>query len=146
MMAIPIVALVACAKRKRGGLQMAKYLYNSPLFRLAFEHARRQCDRVYILSAKHGLLDPNTKIRSYDVSLSTISPGERRAWAKRVARQLVRKEKGPAYFFFFCGSAYADELVWELRRRGISRQYVRTPLEGMGIGRQIQWHKKSLES
>ena len=55
-----LIALIACSCKKIGGADQAQYLYNSNLFKLSFRYAQqRGAQRIYILSAKHGLLDPN---------------------------------------------------------------------------------------
>jgi hypothetical protein len=63
------VGLVGCAARKLQGPAPARELYVSQLFRKASAYAEATCDRWYILSAKHGLVHPDTVLEPYDVRL-----------------------------------------------------------------------------
>ena len=56
------IALVACVSRKTPGPLPAQDLYVSDWFRKASAYARRVADEWYILSAKHGLVSPDTVI------------------------------------------------------------------------------------
>ena len=52
-----VVALIACASRKQDAPCRAAELYApSTLFSLSYAYARTLTDRIYILSAKHGLV------------------------------------------------------------------------------------------
>lgn len=42
----------------------------------------------YILSARYGLLDPDTKVAPYERALNELSVSERQAWAERVFQRL----------------------------------------------------------
>ncbi len=65
-----IVALIACTKKKRQGTFEAKYLYDeSPLFRKSYQYAKQITDKIYILSAKYGLLKDSDVISTYDETL-----------------------------------------------------------------------------
>ncbi len=67
------VGLVSCVKTKRSIATAAKDLYISPLFRGQRQAVEAGCDRWFILSAKHGLLAPNTVIAPYDDTPSGAS-------------------------------------------------------------------------
>ncbi len=70
MMDGPRIALVACGAAKLRHRAPAKDLYIGPLFRAARAYAESCCDHWYILSAKHGLVDPETEIEPYDQEMS----------------------------------------------------------------------------
>ncbi len=53
------IALISCVKTKRNAASKAKDLYISSLFKMNYTYAQRTCDKIFILSAKHGLLDEN---------------------------------------------------------------------------------------
>ena len=79
------VVLISCVKMKQEVVHRAKDLYTSPLFRKAWAYAQMlQADRIYILSAKYGLTDPEQLIERYDVTLNNMPSSERRAWAQGV--------------------------------------------------------------
>ncbi len=46
---------------------------------------------IYILSAKYGLLDLDTEIEDYNVTLKIMQSDEIKSWAKKVLEQLAAK-------------------------------------------------------
>lgn len=132
------IGLVSCAKTKLSGIHAARDLYVSPLFPKAFTFAETTCDRVYILSAKHGLLGPEARVRDYDVTLNHASGREREDWSKRVLQQLESKITTGDELFFFCGKRYREHLIMKLN--GKHRCVV--PLCGLSLGQQLRWYKQ----
>lgn len=61
------VYLVACTKTKAAGPRAAKDLYTSPWFRKARRYVESRPGCWFILSAEHGLLDPETVIAPYRI-------------------------------------------------------------------------------
>ena len=57
-----MIALIGCVKSKNKGIHKACELYNSPLFKYQLEYAKRKTDKIYILSAKHGVLKLDDEI------------------------------------------------------------------------------------
>ena len=84
----PKVGLVGCVKSKRPMPASAADLYTSALFRGRRRWVETTCSRSFILSAKHGLLDPTSIVAPYNETLNDKSLGARRAWAQSVLRQL----------------------------------------------------------
>src|SRR5687767_6111885 len=84
------VALVSCVKSKLDRTAPAKDLYTSPLFRALRNYAERHSDRWYILSAEHGLLDPERVIEPYERTVNSMSMLARQEWAHRVQADLRR--------------------------------------------------------
>jgi hypothetical protein len=78
------VGLVGCVKRKGPVAAPAGELYVSPLFAGRRRFVEASCDRWFILSARHGLVDPDEVVEPYDESLVAAGVGERHAWAERV--------------------------------------------------------------
>jgi hypothetical protein len=111
------VALVSCGKSKRAHRSKAKDLYTGTLFRLSMAYARQlNVDEVYILSAKHGLLDPERKIRPYDKTLKGMTAREVRAWAAGVATELrKRTDLERDHFILLASNDYRKYLVPYLR-------------------------------
>lgn len=127
------IVLIACAAKKLPHKAKASALYVSPLFQGALAYARTLCpDAIYILSAKHGLLEPDVEIEPYDLTLNGLSANQSRQWAAGVLAELsrradLRKDK----FIFLAGNAYRRFLVpaianWE------------APLANLPIGKQLQ--------
>lgn len=118
-----LVGLVGCGKKKLSLRAPAHLLYQGSLFRKSYACALKFCDRVLILSALYGVLDPEKKIDPYDLSLRDLSVDEQRAWAKLVRRQLPSS----ADFVYFCGFVYSRFLP--------EGQH---PLANLSFGRRLQ--------
>lgn len=82
-----LVGLVACSSQKLQHPAPARELYVSALFTKASAYAEQSCDRWYVLSAKHGLVRPETSLELYDMRLdnSRASPSIQ-SWAGIGAR------------------------------------------------------------
>ena len=87
--ALAKLLLVGCVKRKRSGPSPAKDLYDSRLWHSRRAYAERSGVPWYILSAKHGLLAPETTIAWYDLALKGLLSAERREWSRRVLDDLA---------------------------------------------------------
>lgn len=129
------IGLVGCASAKLSRPAPARELYTSSLFRKASEYAERECDRWFILSAKHGLVDPDQVLEPYDVKLGVNhrdSPPIH-DWAKRVCAQIA-EVAGPAdTFVILAGEQYRTITYHEFPWRH------RVPMQGLGIGEQLAW-------
>ena len=84
-----IIALISCVSKKLSHKAKARYLYTSPLFRLNFKFAESlKPDKIFILSAKYGLIGLDEEIEPYDKTLNMMSSDEIKKWAKNVLNQL----------------------------------------------------------
>ena len=135
------IAIISCSKTKRAGVHKAQDLYTSLRFNLSWEYANKHFDCVYILSAKHGLLDPETRIRDYNFSMAEMSAEERRSWSRRVAVTLEEYTSPSDELSFFCGIPYREHVIALLTEKGFSCE---SPLRGLPFGRQTQWLQKQL--
>ena len=71
------IVLISCVSQKRTQRSKAKDLYVSVLFKKNLAYARRlNPDAIYILSAKYCLLDLETEIDPYNLTLNTMSAGQ----------------------------------------------------------------------
>lgn len=120
--------LVSCVGKKRDTACPAKDLYVSDWFIKAREWAENNGKRWFILSAKHGLLHPDTIIEPYEKTLNTMPAEGRRAWAGHVSSALSAL---PGRLVCLAGRKYWEHITVELD----------IPLEGMGIGQQLAWFK-----
>lgn len=134
-----IVALVACVSKKNPIAMPARDLYISTWFRKASLYASRMADNWYILSAKYGLIAPETVIEPYDETLNRMSAAARRAWARRVLADLEQVLKPGDHVVFLAGQQYRQDLIEPIRRMGGS---VEIPMEGLRIGEQLHWLKQ----
>ena len=58
---------ITCTSEKASHRCKAKDMYTSALFQKCWEYAQTlNPDKIYILSAKHHLLNPNTEINPYN--------------------------------------------------------------------------------
>lgn len=130
------VCLVSCVSAKQSAAAPARDLYVSAWFRKA-----RACIETlgcpwYILSAKHGLLDPDAMIDPYDATLNAMSADRRRTWARGVIEDLAPRLSGVGSVTVFAGMSYREFLEAELRGRGLE---IHVPMQGMRIGQQLSW-------
>jgi uncharacterized HhH-GPD family protein len=138
------VVLVGCVKTKAPEAAPARDLYLSPLFERRRRYAESSGRSWYILSAEHGLLDPDSIIGPYDVYLAGQAADYRQAWGEWVAAKLIRLH-GPVdglVIEVHAGAAYVDAVDEPLRRRGA---VLLTPLAGLGVGEQLSWYDRSGE-
>ena len=82
-------AFISCVKTKRDISCAAKDMYISPLFRKAYSYAAARVpeSRIYILSAKYGLIPVSMIIAPYEKTISHAKKNEQKAWSFRVIQQ-----------------------------------------------------------
>jgi hypothetical protein len=136
------IALVSCVKQKRELASPACDLYVSPLFRLLRRYSETNADRWYILSAEYGIIPPERIVEPYERTLNGMSKSDRRAWAVELQHRLIDLVPIGTEVILLAGQRYRADLEPFLRNRGHS---VLVPLEGMPIGKQLQWLKQALE-
>ena len=135
------IALVACVSKKNHMPMPARDLYISDWFRKASAYAMRMADEWHILSAKHGLIAPDTVIEPYDETLNRMPAAARRIWAGRVSKDLGRVLQPGDQVVFLAGIKYRENLIDPIREIGCS---VEIPMKGLGIGKQLRWLKQQL--
>jgi hypothetical protein len=134
------IAFVSCTKAKAPTAAAARDLYVSPLFRALRSYAERHSDRWYVLSALHGIIEPNTIIEPYDVTLNRMSRADRMAWWKLVRSQLPAVITEPAEVTLLAGMRYREMLEPHLKRE--MHCEVNVPLHGRRLGEQLAWLKR----
>lgn len=120
------VGLVACCGQK-GPRGLVSDIYQSPLFRKSRAWVEQECDRWFVLSAKHGLCSPDQIIDPYDLTLNDMSRAERDKWAAMVSTQL--NAKAISHATVLAGNRYRHKLDVVMD----------VPLASKGIGQQLQW-------
>lgn len=155
----PRYALVGCGSSKidlnEGETIAAKGLYDGTYFSLKWEYVEECCDEAKILSAKHGLLDPETEIESYDASLnprsdSYIGDYEAGVWAVETAQSLsVWSSFHIPYAHYvvlagedYVGHRHIEEQLGRLRH--VSLPFRSDDLKG--IGDQQRWLRNEIDS
>lgn len=114
------IALVSCVSKKleitKGELIQAKDLYISSLFKMAYAYAENlNVDKIYILSAKYGLLEVENKIGWYNETLLDKSAKECKEWANNVLDELKAKghDLSKDTFHLLAGKKYYHYLLGE---------------------------------
>lgn len=143
---IPEIGLVSCVDTKREGPAPPRELYISDYFRKMRSYAEEQHDDWWILSARHGLLEPEGEpIEPYNETLKDAGIEERQEWAERVHGQMQDHGllEGGAIFVVHAGEDYYGELQPLLEQHdGVS---VELPTKGLRFGETISWYKERLE-
>jgi len=117
---------------------MAKDIYISPLFIGAYRYAQKLgADKVFILSAKHGLLEENDWISPYDETLNTKPISEIKEWANKVLCSLSEKSAlQEDEYIFLAGEKYRKYLLGNIKHYSV-------PLQGLSIGKQLSFYKEN---
>lgn len=134
------IALIACSKEKKNYPCPAHELYSaSTLFSLSYQYAKKHADKIYILSAKYGLVAENQILEPYNRSLIEMSRQQQLSWANSVL-QALHKECNIVSdsFVLFAGNTYCRDLVQHLPNHNL-------PLNGLRMGERMAHLKKLLE-
>lgn len=128
------IVLISCVSKKLNKPAKAKDLYISPLFKKSLKYAFSfNPDKIFILSAKHHLLNLENQIEPYNLTLNDFSTQEIRKWSNKVLNELnkvtdFKKDK----FIFLAGSKYRKYLLPKIKN------YV-VPMQGLRFGEQLKF-------
>ncbi len=133
------IALISCSKLKKPYKCRACELYSaSTLFSLSYEYAKVNADRVYIISAKHGLVGENEIIAPYDETLNEKTSVERQAWSQMVLSQLKQVcDIQSTAFIILAGKNYYEYLLPHLPHASL-------PLGKLPMGKRIEFLQRNL--
>lgn len=128
------IVCLSCVKSKRDHACPARDMYTSPLFRGMFSYAERlRPKKIFILSAKYGVLKPDDVIEPYEKTLKNMKADEKRAWTEAVLSKLRQEaDLQEDYFVFLAGMPYREGLLPHIK-------HYEVPMEGLPFGRQLQW-------
>ena len=129
------IYLVACVAKKAAYAMPAREIYQSEWFQRARAFVESTGAEWRILSAAHGLLHPGTVILPYDSTLTSMGIDKRREWAANVRRRITNELPAGGRCVVLAGQRYREFLIDFLR----SRYDVEVPMQGMGIGHQLQF-------
>jgi hypothetical protein len=132
------IILMSCVSQKLSHKARAKELYISPLFKLTLKYANSlKPDKIFILSAKHGLISLDEEIEPYNLTLNNLKEQERKEWAEKVLINLKQQaDLKEDEFIFLAGEKYRKHLLPHLTNYKI-------PMKGLGIGKQLQFLKNA---
>lgn len=131
------IVLISCVKSKLDHPAKARDLYISDLFRSSLAYAQSlKPDKIFILSAKYGLLELDDQIKPYELTLKTMPTAEVKAWSIRVLASLRQKaDLKNDLFIFLAGDKYRKYLIPELA-------YYQIPMKGLSFGQQLHEMKR----
>ena len=129
------VVLISCVKGKLSHSAVAAELYTSTLFTGSLKYARRlNADRIYILSAKYGLLELDQVVEPYEETLKGKPVSVVRSWAYRVITELGRRtDLQSDRFVLLAGENYRKHLLKYIHSFEI-------PLQGKNFGQQLSFY------
>ena len=135
------IALISCSKEKKDYSYPAKELYSaSTLLSLSYAYAKQRADKIYILSAKYGLVAEDQILEPYNQTLNEMSRTEQLDWADRVLQALQKEcDLTADHFMILAGNNYCKDLVSSLPNCEL-------PLAGMPLGKRIAFLKSQLGS
>ena len=135
------IVLISCASKKLANKSKAEDLYISTLFRLSLAYAKKlKPDKIFILSAKYGLLNLNDEIATYNENLNNKPVSDIKIWAEKVVFKLGKiANLQNNIFIFFAGKKYREYILPYIKNYEI-------PLKGLRIGEQLKFLKEKIEN
>ncbi|MDR2756788.1 MAG: hypothetical protein LBC20_13885 [Planctomycetaceae bacterium] len=135
------IILISCCKQKLEGKHKARDLYISSLFKRSLKYAESiDHDKIFIFSAKYGLVEMEQEIKSYDLTLNNQKKSFRENWANEVFEKLKKItdiEKNE--YLFLTGKKYSEYLIPKLK-------HTKDPMKGLSQGKRLAWLKKETEN
>ena len=135
------IVLISCVSKKLNHKSKAQDLYVSPLFQKNLRYARSlNPDKIFILSAKYGLLSLTDVVEPYDKTLNKMTSNEIKEWANSVLKQLQKvSDMDKDEFTFLAGNNYRKFLLPHIKNYKI-------PMFGLGIGKQLKWLTEKIKN
>lgn len=136
------VALVGCGASKLDRPAPARELYTSNLFHLSIKYAEKTCDQVFIVSALHGVVEPEQVFEPYNWDLRKLGKREREDWGVRTIGGVYPSPKFdvPPRLVIVAGKLYAEALLYGAHWHNLPRP--EEPLRGIrGCGPRMAWLK-----
>lgn len=128
------IAFISCSKTKKKKSCPAKEMYQGTLFKKTLTYTFPKFKSIFILSAKYGLLDLETIIDPYELTLKTFSKKEKQKWANDIRKQIESK-KIQTPIIVFAGKDYTEYLM----------DLFVCPLKGIPLGCQLKWFNDRLK-
>jgi len=131
-----MIGLIACSKTKAKKRCKASEMYTGAMFQLSVRLMEKWKCPYMIISAKYGLIDPDTIINPYELKMTDLTMPQREEMAKKINAGLKSRLRKDEIVLCLMGIEYM------LFARDIP---VLMPMVGMGIGRRLQFLKSMLE-
>ena len=125
-----MIYLIACSATKLDKAAPACDLYQGQAFKAARKLAEKHSADYWILSAKHGLIHPDTVTEPYNDYLGAMTKAQRTSWGAMVCEQIKAAGLTSRAAVILAGKHYAAP---------ISHLFpaLHLPLAGLGIGQQL---------
>ncbi|MEA3430919.1 MAG: hypothetical protein U9R08_06595 [Nanoarchaeota archaeon] len=135
------IVLISCVSKKLNQKSKAQELYISPLFKKNLKYAKSlNPDKIFILSAKYGLLKLDEEIEPYEKTLNKMRVHEIKEWADSVLNQLKKSvDIENDELTFLAGNNYRKFLLPHIK-------HYKIPMQGLGIGKQLQWLTRRIKN
>ena len=111
------IFIINCSKEKLNYPIKASDMYCSERFILSKKIAKKQGNKWYVLSAKYGLISPDTIIEPYDISVNDWSEKEKKEYASKVIKQISDYGIGKDRLVFLCNSPYTNDILKKLEKK-----------------------------
>lgn len=112
--------IIGCSEKKEQKRSRAKDLYISERFILSRKICDEHTDRWLILSAKHGLLEPDKQVDPYDLAIDDLSNESKTNWIDAVSNKIRERSSpmkpvvflgDPSYFIDIYHNLFHDEIT-----------------------------------
>jgi hypothetical protein len=137
------IVLLSCTKSKTPYEAPAQELYSaSPMFQKTLQYGKTlKPDKMYILSAKHHLVNLNQKLKPYDLTLKDFNKEEKEKWGEEVYKEMKQRGIDPNKnkFVFLAGNEYIKPLL-----KYIPESNIETPMAGKRFGQRLKWLNNQL--
>lgn len=136
------LVIATCVKQKQHGRHKAKDLYNSVLFKKMRQYIESKGYDWRIISAKHGLVDPETIIDYYEEdSFNQFKSHDKIKLSvkKLLLSEKIRKQIAPIItnydtIVLMCGKHYRDVIIPLLNKTSAIKQIITFFEDTQGIG------------
>ena len=132
------IAIIGCSKLKLKGSTKAKDLYQGQLFKKARKYCENRQLPYYILSARYGILDPESHIDYYDTTIKDLTKLQLTELVGRVRIALSKLEVSEVVLL-------AGENYYKVIEEAAPELTITRPMQGLGIGQQLKWLKERTE-
>lgn len=138
MVATLRIALVSCCGKKLSRIASARLLYRSPLFQKSARWVELQGLEWFVISAEHGLIQPDALLGPYERPMRSVSAADRLAWNRNIARELqaltIARDVEQLHVTLLAGEAYAGWIPLVQPWCAVEQ-----PLGGLEIGERLRW-------
>lgn len=132
------IAIIPCTNQKSSIPGPAREVWQGQHFQLTLAHTEIFYDKVYVMSFKYGMIEPDFRIEPYDLNIKYANARQKLEWWWKIRDDVKRiaEEDKPSLIAVYTGSFERDRLMREFVRNGV-RQVI-LPWEGLGIGERMQ--------